>query len=182
MLSSLLISRSRSRTSSTKVVRLRDSRAGLSGSAPSTQGENMRTRNKAYPANGLITITAAGKVDLVSTRMALEKLAGHPDFKPGYQLLFDWRKIKCALSLTDVYEISKFLADPDTALPTRDRVAVLVSGDCALDRAKFLELCAANRGVTLVAFDDCRKLNEWLDAGFPEHSKERASAEMSQLK
>lgn len=122
----------------------------------------MRTRNKTYPAHGLIKITAAGKVDLASTRSTLKSLAGDPAVKPGWQVLFDWRKIRCAMSLTDVYEISKLLADPDTGLPTREAVAVLVSGSCALDRAKFLELCAANRGVRLAAFDDYEKVNEWL--------------------
>ena len=133
----------------------------------------MRTRKTAYPASSLIKITAAGKVDLAGTRAALRNLAGHPDFKAGWQVLFDWRKIRCEMSLTDVYEISKLLSDPDTALPSREALAVLVSGDCALDRAKFLELCAANRGVKVAAFDDYTKVSEWLDAA-AQRSRERA--------
>ena len=124
----------------------------------------MRTRKTAHPANSLITVTAAGRVDLAATKTTLRNLAGHPDFKAGWQVLFDWRRIRCEMSLTDVYEISKLLSDPDTALPSRKGVAVLVSGGCALDRAKFLELCATNRGVRLAAFDDYDKVSAWLDA------------------
>ena len=135
----------------------------------------MRTINRAYPASSLIKMIASGEVDLAGTRKALQSLAGHPAFKPGCRVLFDWRKIRCAMSLSDVYEISKFLADPDTALPTREAVAVLVAGACALDRAKFLELCAANRGVKLTAFDDYEKVNAWLSGALPEDRKSPAS-------
>lgn len=133
----------------------------------------MRSKDKAYPWKDLIIMTASGTVDLDASKAALKSLAEDPEFLPGYEVLLDWRDIECKMSVTDVFEIAKYLANPATALPTHKKIAILVSGGLAFDRAKFLESCATNRGVTLFAFEDYDKANAWLETTLPVDPKER---------
>lgn len=75
------------------------------------------------------------------------------------------------MSIADVFEIATHLAWPDPALPTRKKIAVLVSGERAFDHAKFLEMCSTNRGIRVGAFEDYEKAGEWLDTDLPEDPK-----------
>jgi hypothetical protein len=112
-------------------------------------------------------MTSSGALDLEASKAALKSLADDPEFLPGYEVLLDWRDVECTMSVVDVFEIARYLSDLDTRLPTRKKIAILVSGKLAFDHAKFLELCAGNRGITLRAFEDYDKANEWLDASLP---------------
>ena len=132
----------------------------------------MRIKDKAYPWKDLIVMTASETVDLAASKAALKSLADDPEFLPGYEVLLDWRDIDCMMSATDVFEIAAYLANPNTELPTRKKIAILVSGRYAFDHAKFLEVCATNRGVRLAAFEDYDKANAWLEATLPEDPKE----------
>lgn len=132
----------------------------------------MKTTDKAYPWKDLIVMTATETVDLAASKAALKSLAHDPEFQSGYEVLLDWRDIHCKMSGTDVYELAKYLGNPDTELPTHKKIAILVSGRHAFDHAKFLEVCASNRGVRLAAFEDYDKANAWLEATLPEDPKE----------
>lgn len=131
----------------------------------------MRTSRKAFPLKDLIVMTSSGKIDLDASKVALRNLAADPDFEAHYEVLLDLRDSECALSVTDVYEIAKHLAWPDPALPTNKKIAVLVSGQRAFDHARFLEMCSANRGAEVSAFEDYERAGEWLDTDLPEDPK-----------
>ncbi len=133
----------------------------------------MRSKDKAYPWKDLIVMTASGTVDLAASKVALKSLADDPEFMADYEVLLDWRDTDCTMSVTDVFEIAKYLTDLTTKLPTNKKIAILVSGRHAFDHAKFLELCATNRGVTLFAFEDYDKASEWLEATLPADPKQR---------
>ncbi len=135
----------------------------------------MKTTRKAYPFKDLIIMTSSGTIDLAASKVALKNLAADPEFDRHYEILLDLRDSECELSVTDVYEIATYLAWPDPALPTRRKIAVLVSGERAFDHAKFLEVCSANRGVHVRAFDDYEKADEWFDADLPADRKETDS-------
>jgi hypothetical protein len=132
----------------------------------------MKTTRKAFPLKDLIVMTSSGTIDLAASKSALKKLAADPEFDKHYEILLDLRNSECEMSVTDVYEIAKDLAWPDPALPTCKKIAVLVSGERAFDHAKFLEVCSANRGVRVGAFEDYEKASEWLDTELPEDPKE----------
>lgn len=131
----------------------------------------MRTARKAFPLKDLIIVTSSGTIDLVASKAALKSLAADPEFEAGYEVLLDLRDSKCAMSIADVFEIATYLAWPDPALPTRKKIAVLVSGERAFDHAKFLEMCSTNRGIRVGAFEDYEKAGEWLDTDLPEDPK-----------
>jgi len=133
----------------------------------------MKTADKAYPWKDLIVMTASGTADLAASKAALKSLADDPDFLQDYEVLLDWRDIDCKMSVTDVFEIATFLANPKTKLPTHKKIAILVSGRHAFDHAKFLEICATNRGVALYAFEDYAKANEWLETTLPADPKDQ---------
>src|SRR5580765_1714864 len=117
-------------------------------------------------------MTSSGTIDLAASQSALKSLAADPEFDRHYEILLDLRSSDCELSVMDVYEIARYLAWPDPALPTRKKIAVLVSGQRAFDHAKFLEVCSTNRGSQIGAFEDYEKASEWLDADLPEDPKE----------
>ena len=135
----------------------------------------MRSEGKAYPWKDLIVMTASGTVDLDASKAAFRNLAEDPEFLPGYEVLLDWRDVDCDMSVSDVFEMAKYLSDLGTRLPTRKKIAILVSGKLAFDHAKFLELCANNRGVALAAFEDYEKADAWLNASLPPDPKEEAA-------
>jgi hypothetical protein len=137
-----------------------------------TREPDMRTTRKAFPLKHLIIMTSSGTIDLVASKSALKTLAADPEFDKHYEVLLDLRDSECELSVMDVYEIATYLAWPDPALPTRKKIAVLVSGQRAFDHAKFLEVCSTNRGIQVGAFEDYDKASEWLDADLPEDRKE----------
>jgi hypothetical protein len=116
-------------------------------------------------------MTSSGTIDLVASKSALKSLAADPEFDRRYEILLDLRDSECELSVMDVYEIATYLAWPDPALPTRKKIAVLVSGQRAFDHAKFLEMCSTNRGIQLGAFEDYEKASEWLNADLPADPK-----------
>jgi len=132
----------------------------------------MRTTRKAFPLKDLIVMTSSGTIDLAASKSALKSLAADPAFDSQYEILLDLRDSACELTAMDVYEVATFLAWPDPALPTRKKIAVLVSGQRAFDHARFLEVCSTNRGVRVGAFEDYDKASEWLDADLPEDPKQ----------
>jgi hypothetical protein len=117
-------------------------------------------------------MTSSGTIDLAASKATLGILAADPDYKANYELLLDLRDSECELSLSDVFEIATFMSRLDPALPSRKKIAVLVSGQAAFDHAQFLELCSRNRGIEVSAFEDYEKASEWLDADLPEDPKE----------
>jgi len=132
----------------------------------------MRSSRKAFPLKDLIVMTTSGSIDFAASKTALKSLADDPEYRANYEILLDLRDSECELSLMDVYEIAMYLARPDDALPTRRKIAVLVSGQLAFDHAKFLELCSTNRGIRVRAFEDYEKASEWLDTVLPEDPRE----------
>ncbi len=138
----------------------------------------MKTQTKVFPLKHLIVMTADGKLDRVASKVALNALVAAPGFEASYEVLLDLRDINCSLSVTDIYELAAHMAYPDAALPTRQKIAVLIDshspGHLALHHAQFLELAAGNRGIKIHAFDDYDRADEWLNAELPTDPKEPA--------
>jgi hypothetical protein len=129
------------------------------------------TTRKAFPLRDLLVMTTSGTIDLAASKSVLKSLTADPDYRANYEILLDLRDTTCELSLSDVFEIATYLAWPDPALPPRQKIAVLVSGQGAFDHAKFLEMCSTNRGIRVHAFEDYDKASDWLDTVLPEDPK-----------
>jgi len=132
----------------------------------------IQTRHNLFAAQKLIVVDASGTLDLAASKAALRKLAADPQFDANKEVLLDLRDIDCRLSTLDIYELANFISAPDPAIPTRRKIAVLVSGSVEFDHALFLQMCTAGSGVRLAAFDDYDKADEWLSAELPADPKE----------
>lgn len=143
---------------------------------PPAREADMKTRNKAYPLKHLMVMTATGTLDLAASKAALKSLTADPGFDSRSEVLLDLRDVECAMSVTDIYELAVHMASPDPALPTYKKIALLVAGHAAFDHAKFLEMCAGNRGLKLGAFADYAIADDWLNADLPDDPKESAAA------
>jgi hypothetical protein len=116
---------------------------------------------------------ATGTLDLSASRIALAKLANDPEFDARSEVLLDLRDVTCAMTMAEIFELAVAMAWPDPSLPTHRKIAVLVAGGLVeFDHAKFLALCASNRGLTIAAFDDYDKAGAWLSTTLPMDTKE----------
>ncbi|MEP6701748.1 MAG: hypothetical protein ABJB04_02080 [Betaproteobacteria bacterium] len=131
----------------------------------------MNTRHQAFPLQHLIVVDATGILDLAESKAALKKLAADPQFDATTEVLLDLRDVTCEMTTLDIYELASFMAWPDPALPTRRNIAVLVEGRAGFDHASFLQMCTANAGIRLAAFDDYDAANAWLNGDLPQDPK-----------
>ena len=132
----------------------------------------MKTKNKAYPLKHLIVMTATGTLDLAASKAALQSLVADPSFDARSEVLLDLRDVECAMSVTDIYELAVYMASSNPALPTYKKIALLVADYAAFDHAKFLEMCAGNRGLKISAFLDYANVDKWLKADLPDDPKD----------
>ena len=140
---------------------------------------SVRTESEFFAAEHLIVMDAAGTLDLSASKAALKKLTEDPEFDAKSEILMDLRDIDCVMTIADIFELANAMAWPNPTLPTFKKVAVLVSGSVEFDHAKFLALCASNRGLRIAAFDDYDKAGDWLVATLPADPKEECAVEFA---
>lgn len=116
-------------------------------------------------ARDFIRTTVSGDLHLEESKKALAALLGDPEAPSTYDILLDLREAECDLKAFDVYDIVRFL-DEAPGRP-RGKIAVLVAGDQHLMTAKFMELCAENRGLRAHAFTELAEAEGWL--GLPQN-------------
>ena len=134
----------------------------------------METTHQVFKAQHLIVMDASGVLDLHASVSALKRLAMDPGFDSRAEVLLDLRDIECRMSINHLYSLAEAMAWPDPALPTHRKIAILVDGRTEIDHAKFLAMCAENRGLTVAAFEDYDKASQWLNADLPPDPKETA--------
>jgi hypothetical protein len=139
---------------------------------PPAREPDMNTQNKAFPLKHLMVMTAAGTLDLAASKAALQSLVADPGFDARSEIFLDLRDVECSMSVTDIYELAVYMASPHPALPTYKKIALLVAGHVAFDHARFLEMCAGNRGLKIGAFVDYANADEWLNADLPDDPRE----------
>jgi hypothetical protein len=120
----------------------------------------VETKYRVFPAKEFIKGTAEGAFDLEDSKRALKGLVDKFCFPRHFDMLMDLRDAECELSVADVFELTQWMARHRPSL--QHRIAVLVPGGDAFDKAGFLELCAENRGLRVRAFEDPSEAEEWL--------------------
>ena len=128
---------------------------------------NLNTQIKVFPHKSLIVLTAEGQLDMAASKAALTTVAESSSHDVHAEVLLDLRESICTLSINDIYELASYMASSKTRLPTHEKIAVLVDGKLEFDHAKFLALCAGNRGISIRAFDDFDIASEWLKTTLP---------------
>ena len=127
----------------------------------------MNTQIKVFPHQSLMVLTADGQLDIAASKATLKAVAESSSHSEHAEVLLDLRETNCSLSISDIYELATYMASPKTGLPTHEKIAVLVDGAIEFDHAKFLALCAVNRGISIRAFDEYDAADDWLKTTLP---------------
>jgi hypothetical protein len=107
-----------------------------------------------------IKATATGDLDLEESKRALKLLLEDPAVSHMCDILIDLRAAECELTVAEIFGIVQFLVE--NRLSFLGKMAVLVPGQREFNKAKFMELCAENRGIQVHAFDQVCEAKAWL--------------------
>ena len=124
----------------------------------------MKVEVKYYSAADVITVDAEGRLDLSKSKEMIKRIVSHSEYDQYFEEVLDLRDVTCDLSTFDFFEIASFMAWPNPKLPTRRRIAIVVSGDKEFDRATFFETSARNRGLLVRSFRHLSAAEEWLES------------------
>ncbi len=121
----------------------------------------MKRNFRVISARDFVKASPSGEVDLESSKQLLAKLADIIGAAGGdYEVLLDVREARGNLTHTELYEFVAELGRHRSAF--RNKIAVLCRQDEQLNRVRFMQLCATNRGFEVDAFTDYEQALEWI--------------------
>ena len=112
----------------------------------------------------IINVKPEGKLDKSRVREELQEIASAHDTFVNYDVLIDTRGTEEHLSVFDIWEAARDLANAVHAGSSKGflaKIAVICPVE-HFDNAQFFELCAQNRGLNVHAFTVFEDLFEWL--------------------
>lgn len=114
---------------------------------------------KMINAKEFVKTTATGVLDFAASRQAILDIASQIKQPGEYEVLMDTRGADVMLSITNLYELGKTLAEHPSL--RQSKICLLCPlGD--VDKAHFLELVAQNRGSRIMAVTDFEQAITWL--------------------
>ena len=114
---------------------------------------------KVIQTNDFIKTTATGAVDFAASKQAILEIASQIRQPGEYEVLVDTRGADVLLSIGELYELGVALAEH--ASLRRSKIGLLAPMS-DVDKARFLETVAQNRGVRIRAFTDFEQAITWL--------------------
>jgi TFIIF-interacting CTD phosphatase-like protein len=120
----------------------------------------MKAEIKFVKTKDFIKTTASGQLNLDESKQVLAKLAALNSSDNLHDLLVDIRDTTSVLSLSDIYELVLEVSKQRHAF--RKKIAIIIGPKHDIDKARFLEMCASNRGFTVNVFDDFEESVNWL--------------------
>jgi hypothetical protein len=123
----------------------------------------MKAEIKFVKTKDFIKTTAAGQLNLEESKKVLSELAllNSPDNL--HDLLIDIRETVSVLTLSDIYELVAEVGKYRQSF--RNNIAILIGSQHDIDKARFLEMCASNRGFSVNVFTDFEESVNWLMCG-----------------
>jgi hypothetical protein len=112
----------------------------------------------------IISFEPKGKLDFPKFKDGLQEIVSVHGAFIEHDVLIDTRGAETYLSVFEIWEIARNLADAVHAGSPKGFRAKIVA-ICPVERfdnAKFLELCAQNRGLNIHAFTAFEDMFEWL--------------------
>ncbi len=119
----------------------------------------MTVNVKIIHARDFIKTTATGILDFASSKQAIVDIASQIKQPGEYDVLVDNREAIAKLSITELFELGKALADCPAL--SRSRVGLVVPAR-AMKQADFFETVAVNRGVQVRTFTNFDQAIAWL--------------------
>lgn len=123
----------------------------------------MKAEIKFVKTRDFIKTTASGQLNLEQSKKVLEEIARLNTPDDLHDILVDIRETEPGLSLSDIYELVTAVGNHRQAF--RKKIAILLGAQHDFDKARFLEMCASNRGYNVNAFDDFEESVNWLMCG-----------------
>lgn len=120
----------------------------------------MKPKHTVLDGKHFIKVEASGGFDLEESKRALRRLLQDPKFPEDSDIVIDLRESDCELGLADVFEVVQFMVEHRRAFFRK--IALLAGGETELDKARFMELCARNRGLQVRAFSELPEAKAWL--------------------
>lgn len=120
----------------------------------------MKAEIKFVKTKDFIKTTASGQLNLDESKKVLAKLAALSSADNLHDLLVDIRDTTSVLSLSDIYELVIEVSKQREAF--RKKIAIIIGPKHDIDKARFLEMCASNRGFDVNVFDDFEDSVNWL--------------------
>jgi hypothetical protein len=112
----------------------------------------------------LISLELEGNLDLSKAKEGIQEIVAVHGAFIDHDVLIDTRGTESLLSVFDIWEIARDLANAVHASPQKGffaKIAVICPIE-HFDNAKFLELCAQNRGLNVQAFTAFEDMFEWI--------------------
>jgi hypothetical protein len=120
----------------------------------------LATKIKIISGKDFLEVTAAGIIDIATSRKLIVDVAAAETPAVDYELLVDFRDTRSSLSIIDLYQLAAELVRHRNTF--RRKVALLVPPGVEFDQARFFETCAHNRGFSVNAFTDYEKAMHWV--------------------
>ena len=114
---------------------------------------------KVIHTKDFIKTTPTGVVDLAASKQGILDIASQIKRPGEYEVLIDCRAAEVMLSILDLYELGKALANHPAL--SRSKIALLVPAP-EVERAEFFETVARNRGVRVRAYISLEEAIAWL--------------------
>jgi hypothetical protein len=120
----------------------------------------MKADIKFVKTKDFIKTTASGQLSLEESKHVLTHLAALNSPDNLHDLLIDIRETTSVLSLSDIYELVAEVGKQRQSF--RSQIAILIGPQHDIDKARFLEMCASNRGFSVNVFTDFEESVNWL--------------------
>jgi hypothetical protein len=111
-------------------------------------------------ANEFLKTSPTGEYDLEMTKQLLLELARENSALIKYDILIDVRAATGNLTPIDITELVQVIIENRDSF--RSKLVILTSHGRQFDNAKFMALCAGNRGFQVGAFNEFEEAIGWL--------------------
>ena len=123
-----------------------------------------KTQYKIISAKDFVKAHPTGELNLEQSKQVLRELASIAQPPADYEILLDIREVNEysteKFNYTHLYELVGVLVENRQSF--RNKLAILARDDEQLDKARFLELCASNRGFLIEVFTTFEDAIGWL--------------------
>ncbi len=123
----------------------------------------MKAEIKFVQTKDFIQTTASGTLNLAGSKKVLSEIERLNKTDNLHDILVDIRDTNPGLSLSDIYELVTEVGNHRHAF--RKKIAILLGPQHDIDKARFLEMTASNRGYNVNAFSDFEEAVNWLMCG-----------------
>lgn len=120
----------------------------------------MKAEIRFVKTKDFLKTTASGELNLNESIKVLHKIAELNQPDDLHDMLIDIRETISVLTLSDIYELVTEVGRHRQSF--RKKIAILLGPQHDIDKARFLQMTAQNRGYRVNAFSDFEEAIKWL--------------------